>query len=171
MKKIKRIILRTGIAMIPALFYTAGLNAQTLSRAGIFSFSESYSGETFYSNHSVGEVAVGSVSDGNVSLTQGFQQGFTYVTALENIVNEYNFSVFPNPASEILNISWKNNGVNASVTIQLTDMSGKTVLLKNTSVSAEREQIQLTDLPASSYFLTVSDRNNRLLGNYTIVKK
>ena len=61
-----------------------------------------------------------------------------------------NFAVYPNPASDVVNISNKNNIVVKSM--QLTDLNGR--VIKN--INANETQINISDLNAGVYFLKVS---------------
>lgn len=63
-----------------------------------------------------------------------------------------NYSVYPNPASDVLNVSAKNN---VSIKeIQLTDVNGR--IVKTVKANETASQINIADLNAGVYFLKVT---------------
>lgn len=64
-----------------------------------------------------------------------------------------NFAVYPNPASNVLNINTKNN--NAINQVQITDLNGR--IIRNVNISGVAEtQINIADLNTGVYFVKVS---------------
>ena len=76
-----------------------------------------------------------------------------------------NYAVGPNPASDVVNISAKNN--NTINTVEITDINGRVV--KNVTVNAATSQINVADLNSGVYFLKASSENG--VGTSKIVKK
>ena len=76
-----------------------------------------------------------------------------------------NYSVGPNPATDVVNISAKNN--NTINTVEITDVNGRVV--KNVTVNAATSQINVSDLNSGVYFLKASSENG--VGTSKIVKK
>ncbi|MFL9844514.1 T9SS type A sorting domain-containing protein [Flavobacterium rhizosphaerae] len=68
------------------------------------------------------------------------------------------FSVFPNPASNMINISAKNIGIN---TLALTDINGRTVKAVNFEGISEAK-LNISDLSAGVYMLTITSDNGTL---------
>lgn len=62
-----------------------------------------------------------------------------------------NFAVYPNPASNVLNIDAKNAAIKS---IQMTDLNGRTVKTVNTNEMTQ--QVNIADLNAGVYFLKVT---------------
>ena len=63
-----------------------------------------------------------------------------------------NFETYPNPATNVVNISSKNNGINSVV---MTDVNGRTV--KNINIASTTEtQINISDLAAGVYMMKIS---------------
>lgn len=63
-----------------------------------------------------------------------------------------NFSIYPNPAKEIITLASKNNS--AINSIQITDLNGRIVKNNNTNGISEA-QINVSDLTSGMYFVTV----------------
>lgn len=74
-----------------------------------------------------------------------------------------NFSVFPNPASSVLNIA--NNNNIAMTSAQITDMNGRTVK----EVKGMVDQINISELNAGVYFLKIATAQGT--GTTRIIKK
>lgn len=93
------------------------------------------------------------VSTSNVVVTNS-------CAALAGVENEpaINFSVYPNPTSDVLNIS----GLNADghYNIQMIDMTGKVVQINSGIEGVEFTSINVAGLSNGSYIIKVSDVNN-----------
>lgn len=76
-----------------------------------------------------------------------------------------NYAVGPNPATDVVNVSAKNN--NTINTVEITDVNGRVV--KNVTVNATTSQINVADLNSGVYFLKASSENG--VGTSKIVKK
>jgi hypothetical protein len=76
-----------------------------------------------------------------------------------------NYTVGPNPANDVVNVSAKNN--NTINTVEITDVNGRVV--KNVTVNATTSQINVADLNSGVYFLKASSENG--VGTSKIVKK
>lgn len=76
-----------------------------------------------------------------------------------------NYAVGPNPATDVVNISAKNNNIINSV--EITDVNGRVV--KNITINATTSQINVADLNSGVYFLKASSENG--VGTSKIVKK
>ena len=87
------------------IFTVAALNAQvTLAPTVIASGGDYFEGENISISWTLGELAVATLTNGNLVLTQGFQQPFDIdVGILENEVN-WGISVYPNPVGSELRV-------------------------------------------------------------------
>ena len=78
------------------------------------------------------------------------------------------FSIFPNPAKNIVNISVKE--ILNDATIKITDVTGKTVLLINNTNASSRFTIPVSGLSDGIYFVQLL-RNNKSSTQKLIIKK
>ena len=87
-----------------------------------------------------------------------FEFGIGNITNIDNIVNPFTCVVYPNPASEILNIKINGNG-NNTVKARLTNSIGRVVKEKEWySIEKETENnIDLKNLTAGVYLLTIQN--------------
>ena len=100
-------------------------------------------------------------------LTHGFQSVLRTVIVEENIDTPVKVTVFPNPASDYLNISF-DEPLDTEVNLMLIDAQGK--LFKNQVIEAATSEIQLNfqDLPSGIYLLKLT--KGKLSNVYKVVK-
>lgn len=72
--------------------------------------------------------------------------------SVDKVVADNNFSVYPNPATSIVNIK---SSVNTSIqTVSITDLNGRTV--KTNTVSGNEAQINISDLASGVYMMNIN---------------
>lgn len=76
-----------------------------------------------------------------------------YPESVNEINNQIELNVFPNPASNNLNISFKNESQNIAQ-LRVVDMTGKTIYSEN--VSDGQAQINISNLTPGVYYLRIS---------------
>jgi hypothetical protein len=116
----------------------------------------------------LGETIVPSYGPTNgLILTHGFQSVLRTVIVEENIDTPVKVTVFPNPASDYLNISFA-EPLDAEVNLVLFDSQGK--LFKTQVIEAASSEIQLNfqDLPSGIYLLKLT--KGKLSNVYKIIK-
>lgn len=104
------------------------------------------------------------------SLTQGFQQPDTVIkiaTELETLDILVNVVVYPNPASEMINIKFE-APVEGEILLVFLDSNGK--LLKRDIIEPDmvEKQLNLQDVPAGIYYLRLT--KGKLINVYKVVK-
>jgi hypothetical protein len=83
----------------------------------------------------------------------------------ENSFATANFSIYPNPATDVVNINAGNLVINS---IQVTDLNGRVINTINVNASSTA-QVSVADLMTGIYFLTVN--TDQGVGTSKIVKK
>lgn len=117
---------------------------------------------------SVGQITYTSASGTNGSVNQGEQQPIEIATLGidEFPVITLAMSVFPNPTAN--NVTLKiTDMATENLSYQLIDLSGKLIL--NDKISTPETFIQIKNLNASTYLLSVTD-NNRTIKTFKIIK-
>jgi len=159
----KKQFLRAVPLLIIGLSNTIGANAQqnTVSSGGI----SSGSGGTV--TYSMGQVAFISSTGSNGNVNQGVQQPYEiYSLGINESVFSFDLSVFPNPTTDVLNLTIKNfNGENLSY--QLVDFNGK--IIQTAVIKNELTSINLSELPMASYFINLLE-NNQKVQSFKIIK-
>ena len=95
------------------------------------------------------------------SIRQKFNNGITTcgcsrLTGINNPVNENSFSVFPNPASELININYTSTSKN--VEVKIYDATGRLVKILNNFKSGENT-ISISELKSGLYLLSLREGN------------
>jgi len=108
---------------------------------------------------SLGETVVATVDDGSTTLTQGFQQSNLAITAIKEEEESF-YHVFPNPTRNVFTIK---NTKNTEVTTvaSLYQLDGKKI--KDVSINTTSTQVNIADLPAGTYLLTINHYSFRIL--------
>jgi hypothetical protein len=116
----------------------------------------------------LGETIIPSYGPTNgLILTHGFQSILRTVTVEENIDTPVKVTVFPNPASDYLNISFA-DPLDTEVSLILIDAQGK--LFKTQVIESSTTEIQLNfqDLPSGLYLLKLT--KGKLSNVYKVIK-
>ena len=112
-------------------------------------------------SYSVGQLAYTVATGAGGSATAGVQQPIELFTSsheeLESI--KLSLSVYPNPASAIVNLQVTDLKWN-ELSYQLFDLSGK--LLADQKITGETSSISIENQPAGSYFLKVRQGNTEI---------
>lgn len=117
-------------------------------------------GPSFISTHPTGAITVEFTSNGSVA-TYGWEATINCeaLLSIEDVTNSKEITVYPNPASSLLNIDAKKE----ITSVKLSDVSGKTVLGKKSG--SLKEKLSIEHLPKGVYILTVE------LKDQTVTKK
>ncbi|MFO7574649.1 MAG: T9SS type A sorting domain-containing protein [Bacteroidales bacterium] len=116
----------------------------------------------------IGETITESIVGSNVILTQGFNQGDIIITAVRDAeVNGMIIKVFPNPASDIVNITADTEGAD-NMKFILLDIFGRKI--REGKLVLPESQLPVSELKPGIYFLKVY-AGNRETGIYRIIKK
>jgi hypothetical protein len=117
--------------------------------------------------YSIGQVAYTSSTGSNGNVNQGVQQPYEiYSLGINESVFSFDLSLFPNPTTDLLNLTIKNfNGENLSY--QLVDFNGK--IIQTAAIKNEQTSINLSELPMASYFINLLE-NNQKVQSFKIIK-
>ncbi len=118
----------------------------------------------------LGEVVISTLTNGNIILTQGFQQNTYIINSIGEIAdNSFNFSVYPNPTSSLIRINWQNTEEDLYI-INITNNNGICVLKKTVNFLENQTELDLNSLPNSIYILTVNKASGKNMKTFKIVK-
>ena len=105
--------------------------------------------------------------DGTFILTHGFQQKLIWTTVQENLEDIVNITLFPNPASEIVNLQF-DNPVDGEIIVYLLDTQGRLVKTDVIGAATVEKQVNLRELPAGVYYFKLI--KGKLSNVYKVVK-
>jgi hypothetical protein len=105
--------------------------------------------------------------DGSLTLTHGFQQQLIVTTVEENIDVFVSVIVFPNPASDVVNIKFE-APVDSEVIVDILDSQGKMVKRDLIESTMSEKQLNLQNFPPGIYYLKLI--KGKLVNVYKVVK-
>jgi hypothetical protein len=119
-------------------------------------------------SYTVGQVVYTTHTGTNGSVAQGVQQAFEISISIGIEVTEINLEIlaYPNPTINFLTLNIGDYD-NEKLTYQLFDLQGK--LLDSSQLVNTNTKIEMQNLPASTYLLSVL-KNNSLIKTFRIVK-
>ena len=115
----------------------------------------------------LGETIIPTFTNGDLVVTHGFQQQLIVTTIEENLDVLVNVKVFPNPASEVVNIQFE-SPPDKEIVLTVIDSRGKLIkryIIESTMVD---KQINLQDFPAGIYYFRLTI--GKLVNVYKVVK-
>ena len=157
--------MRKLIFMVVALAMTNLAISQTASPELVSSSGDSFNNTSYQLDWSIGELATETYVGSQNMLTQGFHQGKYKLTTVEDLRADIKISIYPNPTSDVLNLSGFENLSGLSYTI--SNFSGK--VLQTANLAKDIEQINFSNYAAGVYFISVSE-NNQLIKSFKIIK-
>lgn len=112
-----------------------------------------------------GEVVTETISTGSGTFTQGFQQVILSDAALTDLQGPTVLEVYPNPFHTLISIV--NSDLEGEYQVIVLDNSGKVVYLSglDTSVTADKPQLDLSHLASGIYHLQLTSENTTFLIN------
>ena len=119
-------------------------------------------------NYSVGEVAVGAMTDEEdiYQLGNGFYPSLNLSTLnTETPELQLQVKIFPNPAKEVIYITHPTEQL---FEVRITDVSGKEILQ---TAYQKQQPLSVQILTIGTYFITVTTKESKQTNTYKIIKK
>jgi hypothetical protein len=159
--------MRKLILFIAALAILEPAICQHASPELICSSGGSFGNSTYQIDWSIGELATSVHSAGTYLLTEGFHQGNLTVTAVEDWQKDFKISVFPNPATDYINLNLAGNLNLKGLKYKVTDISGKDKIVNE--IQSATQTINCEQFSSGIYFLTIL-QNNQSIKIFKIIK-
>lgn len=118
---------------------------------------DSYSNSNASMDFTVGETVINTGTDGNTTITQGFHQTNWDLLDIEEHVPTFEATVFPNPATHVLNIEVSEF---ENVSYSLCDSKGN--IVAQDELSSERTLIEVSQLAPGAYSLFLSNETKNI---------
>jgi hypothetical protein len=163
------IIMQRAIVIFFVLFlFNAALTkAQSLTPTVINSGGVSAANGDYYLTGTIGEVAIETHSRIEATVIQGFQQPLIDLGVFVfEPGQDYEIRIFPNPTLQILNIDIK--GLQDKMRLRIYDLIGHLLLEKQ--LETEIQKVDIGNLASGAFILKLSDKNNRLVGVWRVLK-
>ncbi len=117
-------------------------------------------------DYTIGEVVITFGTDGLIDLTQGFHQPILKLTTIQDLQVDLLLEIYPNPATEQLNIQLEN--FEPGYSFQLYDALGK--LLLTEPLLSSNKVIPFNSYSTGLYFLVFVKGKNEKLKTFKIQK-
>jgi Secretion system C-terminal sorting domain len=161
----KRNILITTLILF-SIAATAQVKQEVIASAGGYNKSADNSISISWT---LGETIVPTFTsqDGSIILTHGFQQKLIITAIEENLEEPVKVTIYPNPASEVINIQFE-SATDKEISLYLLDSQGKLVKTDKIEAATIDKTVNLQDLPAGIYYLRLT--KGKLVNVYKVVK-
>jgi hypothetical protein len=119
--------------------------------------------------YSIGQIEYTAHSNASGSIDQGVQHAYEVFTLATN-ETEMNISAsaFPNPTSDLITIKLSNIDI-MDLTYHMLDMQGK--VISNGLITEPETQLDMSSLPAATYFVSIMTKENKKLETFKVIKK
>jgi hypothetical protein len=161
----KRSIL-TSVIIFLVLTAGAQVKQEVIASAGGYDVVGSGS-DALSISWTLGETIIPTFSNGDLTLTHGFQQQLIITAIEENIDVLVNIKVYPNPASDLLNIRFE-EPLDGKVDLTILDSQGRLIMQDRVEAATVDKQINLQGVPAGIYYLRLI--KGKLINVYKVVK-
>lgn len=157
--------------LVIALLTISVAQAQSLSQVVIASSGATISGASNTLSFTAGEAVIGKISNGE-SLGQGFWLGAIEAVVLSNedFTLEAQMTVYPNPVTDYLNISFKDMAGSA-FGIAVYDVAGKQVYKKESTDNTSNETIDFSGFSSGMYILNIVQNASKKSKSFKIIKQ
>ena len=153
------------------MFFAFSVGAQQIKQdviasAGGFNVA---SGSSISISWTLGETIIPTFTsqDGTLIITHGFQQKLIITAVEENILNPVKVSIYPNPASEVINIQF-DTPTDGEISLFLINNQGSLVKTGQIETATTNKEINMQDLPSGIYYLRLT--KGKLVNVYKVVK-
>lgn len=151
-----------------SLFFT-GLS-QTTSSEVVGSAGDYYENPSGFNLHwTIGEIAISNHETSGFILSEGFHQTYLSdptVSVWENSKNNFDITIFPNPASNWVKID---SAFPENLEVSISNLTGQQVL-KTEIFANETKEVNIQNLPAGIYLFHFSN-DKQLLKTFKIIKQ
>ncbi len=117
----------------------------------------------------IGETVIATMASSSIKLTNGAAQpDISVLSVLNNPIGGIECKLFPNPTKDIL-ILQSSKLKQTEAEYNLFDISGKKIL--NSKITDDNTSIDVSNLPASVYWLNIHDGAKKIIQTYKIIKQ
>jgi len=159
-------MMKRSVLVLLLILFVSSVNAQ--AKQEVIASAGGYNvGGGLSISWTLGETIIPTFTNGNLVLSHGFQQQLIVTAIEEHIDIAVNVKVYPNPASDVVNISF-DEPVEGDISITVLDSQGKLVKKDMIEAAMTEKQINLQEIPAGVYYLRLT--KGKLVNVYKVVK-
>jgi len=159
-------MLKRSVLVLLSILFVLSVNAQ--AKQEVIASAGGYNVKSGLSiSWTLGETIIPTFTNGNLVLSHGFQQQLIVTAIEEHLDIAVNVKVYPNPASDVVNVSF-DEPVEGEIGITILDSQGKLVKKDMIEATMTEKQINLQEIPAGVYYLRLT--KGKLVNVYKVVK-
>lgn len=150
--------------------WLCNLSAQVISPEIVSSSGAIFQGQTIQLDWTLGEIAITSINNSSVQVTQGFHQPNFLITKTIDYPKQIGeIKVYPNPTSDriVMDLKFEKN---RKVVVRLMTINGQTLKTTELDGLTITDFMEISHLPSGNYFLNFSIDNNAYSSTYKIQK-
>ncbi|MCK4679348.1 MAG: T9SS type A sorting domain-containing protein [Bacteroidales bacterium] len=152
-------------------FFSLTLFSQSLSPEIIATAGDYFVGSNASLSWTIGEPIIETVSSDGIILTQGFQQSYYTILAVQdNDTDTYDVHIYPVPARDFINIDITSSVSPANLNLELFDVMGMRVYQNFIESTTFHEKIQLSHYQTNMFFLKITNTANQQVKTFKILK-
>jgi hypothetical protein len=154
-----------------SLFAVSALSAQSLERQVIGSAGDYVTAGNISLSYTVGEAATTTLSNGNLILTQGFQQPDDVGVGIQDPVPFIgDITVYPNPTSDIINVQITTD--QKDLTLEVTTILGQSLISQELDLSGGSYSgtVDMQPYAAGNYVLYLRNADGKVVTSYKVQK-
>jgi len=160
----KKVIILISSILFSLGMFSQSANPEVMSSSG--DYNENANGSLSWT---LGETIIETIEGVDNKLTQGFHQStYTVVNIYECKDNKFEISVYPNPATDFVNIKTDNVEFE-DYTISVTDIEGS--VLYNNKMNGNYHKVDLASLAGATFLLTIISLEGKVIQTYKIKKE
>ena len=149
----KRLFGLLTIVIIPGILFSQTNSLQVIASSGNY-----FENSNVSISCTLGEIAIETLSNDNLKLTQGFQQSEITVMSVQDVAaGEINITVYPNPTSDLLFVEINDNP-NSKIVIELIDATGRLLINQNIEKYPVFTELDLKPYLSGIYLLKIRSK-------------
>ena len=138
------------------LFFLLFVTLFVKSQEVISTQGDSYTDSSASIDYTIGEVLTSTLDNNGYLVTQGFHQISWSILSSNNILNEVDIKIFPNPTRDLLHVQLSNNEMPQM--LSLYDLAGNKVLEVENA-----DELNVTSIAAGVYTLSIQLQGSTFL--------
>jgi hypothetical protein len=166
----KTITLLIALASCGTYVFSQSISPQVVASNGMFAVAPS----GYSLSYTTGQGASATLNPGTSIITQGFQQPNDVYTGLQTFVTPtLTVQLYPNPASDHINLVINSTNNAGTYTVQLVDLLGRVLqqpLTTQVASGQTRFVFNVQQLPSSMYFITIKSSGSDVIHSFKFSK-
>lgn len=160
--------MKTLISILIILIAITGFSQTTIDKSSIDSGGAIATNATVNIIYTIGEVVVQETTIGTTHISEGFIGEYSMISlGIENYAPLLGVSLYPNPATDYVNISFVTA---ANYEISIYDLQGKNIVTYQVANSLS-QRIAVNQLANATYVVLIKNKDTKQFTSYKIIKQ